>query len=264
MQPVRVVHVSGVVAALAACAMALGCSGITHPSASSPSVKKGELGNGGFTFKCDDSVACDRWNNADEFPSDVALGSTFELDFLLRQDSRGFVWLKDAERGTTIEPVGKYINRGSSGFAAVEPGIATISARDQKGWLVDYITVRVARPTGLVVYDADYRGDDPERLATISLQNGDRRSFRTVAQQAGRTLAGLITVEWTSDDKNVVAIEGYSRGQVTIIAKGKGTAVLTAKGGGGLVQNIDVEVTDGTPTQDAGSDAETDASQDGG
>lgn len=254
MQPIRIsaLFVGSVVA------FAIGCAGVTHPPASSPSVKKGELGNGGFTFKCDDSVACDRWNNADNFPSDVALGSTFDLDFLLRQDSNGFVFLKDAERGTTIEPVGKYVNRGPSGFAAVEPGIATLSARDQKGWLVDYITVRIAKPDSLIVYDSEYKGDNPERLVSIKIDPDERRSFRTVAQQGLKPLAGSVTVEWTSNETDVVAIEGYSRGKVTIVGKGPGTATLTAKGGG-MEQKLEVTVT-GTTTQDAGSDA----AQDGG
>ncbi len=255
MQPIRIsaLFVGAVVA------FAVGCSGITHPSASSPAVKKGELGNGGFTFKCDDSVACDRWNNADAFPTDIALGSTFELDFLLRQDSNGFVWLKDAERGTTIEPVGKYVNRGAAGFAAVEPGIATLSARDQKGWLVDYITVRVAKPDSLIIYDAEYKGTNPERLVSITLDAGDRRSFRTVAQQGLKPLAGSVTVEWTSDHPELVAVEGYSRGKVTIVGKGAGSATLTAKGGG-LTQKLDVTVSgSGTPDEDAGADAAQDA-----
>lgn len=251
MQPLRVTCL------LAGLATLVACSGITHPPASSPAVKKGELGNGGFTFKCDDSVACDRWNNADDFPSDIALGSTFELEFLLRQDSHGYVWLKDAERGTTIEPVGKYVNRGASGFAAVEPGIATLSARDQKGWLVDYITVRVAQPDSLIIYDAEYKGDDPERLASIMLDDGERRSFRTVAQQGLKPLAGSVTVEWTSADTDVVAVEGYARGKVTIVAKGPGSTTLKAKGGG-LEQTLDVEVKGGVVEQDAGSDAAAD------
>lgn len=256
MQPIRI---SALLIGLAAVA-AVGCTGVGHPSASSPSVKKGELGNGGFTFKCDDSVACDRYNNADLFPTDIALGSTFELDFLLRQDSNGFTYLKDAERGTTIEPVGKYVNRGASGFAAVEPGIATLSARDQKGWLVDYITVRIAKPDSLIVYDSEYKGTNPERLVSIEMDADERRSFRTVAQQGLKPLAGSVTVEWTSADTNVVAIEGYSRGKVTIVAKAEGSTTLKAKGGG-LEQKLEVRVGKGTTTT---TDAGTDAAQDGG
>src|SRR5688500_8216467 len=132
---------------VAAVAFAAGCTGgERNPSPSSASVQKGQLGNGGFTFRCDDSVACDRWNNAGTFPEAVALGSTFDLQFYLLDGTRGFSYLKEAEAGTTTEAVGKYINRGASGFAAVEPGIATLAARDSKGWLVDYITVRIRKP----------------------------------------------------------------------------------------------------------------------
>lgn len=260
-------HMIRVSAVIAVAALAAGCSGIGNPSSSSPSVKKGELGNGGFTFQCDDSVACDRWNNADEFPDQIASGSTFELQFFLRDDSNLFNWLDDAERGTTIEPVGKFINRGASGFAGVHPGIATLSARDSKGWLVDYITVQVVQPSALVVYDADYTGDDPERIVSLTLEEGDQRSFRTVAQHAGQNLAGSIPVEWTSDDPSLVAVEGYTKGKVSIAAKGAGSTKLTAKGAK-LEVIIDVTVTGGTTSQDAGSsdaDVTADANaQDGG
>jgi hypothetical protein len=278
MQPVRVSRVSRVrvvVGAALAVAIAAGCSGITHPSPSSPSFKKGVLGNGGFTFKCDDTVACDRYNNADEFPADIAQGSTFELEFLLRADSGSFTYLKSAERGTTVEPVGKWINRGVSGsqgeaFAAVEAGIATISARDSKGWLVDYITVRVKKPDRLVVYDAAYKGSDPTKLVSVAMDTGETRSFRTVAFQGIATpLAGTLAVEWTSSDQDVVAIEGYTRGKVNILARKGSTApvTLTAKGGG-LVATVEVTVTGAVAadagTNDAGADADADAAQDGG
>src|SRR5690242_15742995 len=93
---------------IACVAFGAGCTGgERNPSPSSQSVQKGLLGNGGFTFRCDDSVACDRWNNADTFPEAVALGSNFDLQFYLLDGTRGYSYLKDAERGTTIEPVGK-------------------------------------------------------------------------------------------------------------------------------------------------------------
>lgn len=250
MQAIRVGLLPALV--LAALAMATGCAGVGNPSPSSPSVKTGTLGNGGFTFKCDDSVACDRYHNADTFPSSIAEGSTFDLQFFLRADSHGYDYLKNAEAGTTIEPVGKYVNQGASGFAAVEAGIATVTARDNKGWIVDYITVNIVKPAGLVVYDASYTGDDPPRIASIQLDPGESRSFRTVAKGADQqVLAGLVTVEWTSDDKNVVDVESYSKGKVTIVAKASGVAHLVAKGAA-LEQTIDVTVT-GASGSDGGT-----------
>lgn len=262
MQPIRkAVFVVGL--AGSAMAFAAGCTGGEfNPPPSSPSVKKGELGNGGFTFRCDDSVACDRWNNADDFPKAVALGSTFDLQFLLLDGTRGISYLKDAERGTTVESVGKYINRGASGFAAVEPGISTISARDQKGWLVDYITVQIRKPDSLIIYDSEYKGDNPTRLQRVSIGKGERKSFRVVAQAGLEALAGSVTVEWASEDDSVVAVEGYSRGKVTIVATGANGAATTLKAkGASLEQTLSVTVGEATSTGDAGSDAATEGGQ---
>jgi hypothetical protein len=254
-------------ASLAVFAMtfAAGCTGgERNPSPSSTSVQKGQLGNGGFTFRCDDSVACDRWNNADNFPDAVALGSTFDMQFYLLDGTRGFSYLKEAERGTTTESVGKYINRGASGFAAVEPGIATIAARDSKGWLVDYITVRIRKPDSLIVYDSEYKGEDPTRIQRISIATkGDRKSYRVVAQAGVEALAGMVTVEWSSDDDSIVAVEGYSKGKVTIVATGIGSTKLHAKGAS-LDQELTVTVGELESTDAGTTDAATDAATDGG
>jgi len=242
-------------------ALAAACTpGANNPPTSSPSVKKGELGNGGFTFRCDDSVACDKYSNAKTFPDAIALGSTFEIEFFLRDDWNGYGYLRDAERGTTIEPVGKYIGRGTSGFAAVDEGTATLSARDQKGWLVDYVIVPVRKPDSLIIYDSEYTGDNPTRLARVTMDVDDHKGFRVVGQRSGQPLAGLITIEWSSSDSNVVAVEGYSRGKVSIVALKNGTATLSAKGGGlAEPQTVDVVVGDVGSGGDAGSDAAQDA-----
>lgn len=246
---------------LGAAAFAAGCiGGERNPPPSSASVQKGQLGNGGFTFRCDDSVACDRWNNADNFPDAVALGSTFDLQFYLLDGTRGFSYLKEAERGTTIEPVGKYIDRGAAGFAAVNEGIATLAARDQKGWLVDYVTVRIRKPDSLTIYDSEYKGEDPTRIQRVTLPStGAQKSFRVVAKAGVEDLAGMVTVEWSSDDTSVVAIEGYSKGKVTIVATGIGSTNLRAKGAS-LEQLLPVTVGEGGTT-DGGTDAAAEGGQ---
>ena len=234
---------------------ATGCSGIGHPSATSPAVETGVLGNGGFTFKCDDSVACNQWNTAKVFPKKIASGSNFDIQFALRENSGGYVYLKDAERGTTVDGVGKYISRGASGFGATNPGIATVAARDSKGWLVDYITVNVVQPTSLVVYDAEYTGDDPRAIATVTMKPDESRSFRVVARHAGENLAGAIALKWESNDSSIVAIESYSRGKVTVIGQRSGKTQLKFSGAGLEGQLLDVIVGEGTVTPDAGADA---------
>jgi hypothetical protein len=261
MQSIRkTVYLLGLTAA--AVAFAAGCTGgERNPSPSSTSVQKGQLGNGGFTFRCDDSVACDRWNNAGSFPEAVALGSTFDMQFYLLDGSRGFSYLKEAEAGTTTEAIGQYINRGASGFAAVKPGVATIAARDQKGWLVDYITVRIRKPDSLIIYDSEYKGEDPTRIQRVTLsEQGARKSFRVVAQAGVEALAGMVTVEWSSDDDSIVAVEGYSKGKVTIVATGtSGSTTLRAKGAS-LEQTLPVTI-GAIGNQDGGTDAATEGGQ---
>ena len=226
-----------------------GCSFNGNPGAGSPASKSGELGNGTFTFRCDDSVACDRWNNvATNFPTEVAADSHFELNFFHKNESTGIIDIRINEppenRGLRIDPVAPYAKKDSTGkFEVAKSGVATFAARDGRGWIVDYVHVDVVKPDGLVVYDADFSNtkDDPPRIASINLGAGDRRSYRTVAEHEKRALAGAILVDWTSLDENVVAIESYAGGKVTIIAKGPGKTRIQAVGAG-ATEEIDVEV----------------------
>jgi hypothetical protein len=184
------------------------------------------------------------------------------MQFYLLDGTRGYSYLKEAERGTTTESIGKYINRGASGFAAVEPGIATIAARDSKGWLVDYITVRIRKPDSLIVYDSEYKGEDPTRIQRVTIaEKGDRKSFRVVAQAGVEALAGMVMVEWTSEDDSIVAVEGYSKGKVTIIATGQpGQSTTLHAKGASLEQELPVSIGEIVET-DAGT---TDAATEGG
>src|SRR5688572_25643976 len=232
-------------ATIAVCALA--CSGSGNPGPGSPSYKTGQLGNGGFTFRCDDSVACDRWSNsADKFPSKVATGSSFELNFFLRNDN-GTINIrideKPESRGVRIEPVKSHSDKDLNGkFAVTKAGVATFMARDEKGWLVDYITIEVAKPTGLVVYDASYKGSSPPRVQSLNLKTQDRRSYRAVGEIGKEPLAGSFNVEWAPVDDTIVDVETTTGGTVTIIAKAVGKTELVATGAG-AEQRIPVEVT---------------------
>jgi hypothetical protein len=219
----------------------VGCSA-QNPGPDSTSYKQGELGNGAFLFRCDDSVACDRWstNNAKDFPDQIATGATFQLRFVASQD-QGAVAGSEKYPGVTSQPLGPYVSSGPDGFTTLKPGYGTVTARDNRGFVIDYVTLKILKPDALVVYAAEYKGDNPPAVDALALKPADRKSFRTVAQKNLASLAGAISVEWTTSDPNVVVIESYDRGVVNVVAKGAGSAKLTAAGAA-LTKTVDVEV----------------------
>jgi hypothetical protein len=230
-----------VVSALASGAL-VGCNG--NPEEGSSAYKEGKLGNGSFLFKCDDSVACDRWstNSAKDFPTQIATGSNFNLRFVAEGNEGWSLNIKGKHYdGITLEAIGPFVSSGPEGFSAVSPGFGTVVARDNRGAVIDYVNVRIARPDGLVVYKADYKGTDPPRLQAVNMTVGQAQSFRTVAERGLEAMAGSVRVEWTSADPAIAQVESYSRGVVNIVAKGEGKTKLTAAGAA-LTKEIDVEV----------------------
>jgi hypothetical protein len=239
-----------------------GCNG--NPSVGSPAYKEGRLGNGSFLFRCDDSVACDRWSTGDakDFPDLIATGANFNLRFVADGQEGTITIAGTRYDGVTIEPVSPYVGRGPLGFASLKPGFATVIARDAKGYVIDYVTLNIVKPDSLVVYSAEYKGSSPvpvEKMtfttsATSSssssssstggtpITSGSRKSFRTVGQVSLRAIAGSIQVKWESADPTIADVESYSGGVATVIGKKVGTTKLKAIAGG-LEKNIDVEVT---------------------
>jgi hypothetical protein len=213
-----------------------------NPPAGSPEYKQGALGNGGFLFQCGDSVACDRWSdgNAKDFPSQIATGSTFQLRFVAAQDQGDLN--ADSQQGTTLRPLPPYVSSGPEGFTMLKPGLGTVIARNAAGSVIDYVTLRIVKPDALVVYAAEYKGDSPPPIESLTLASSNRRSLRTVGQWNKQALAGSIHIEWTSSDDNVIGVESYTGGVVTLLAKKAGTATLTAAGAA-LTKTISVQVT---------------------
>jgi hypothetical protein len=213
-----------------------------NPPAGSPEYKQGALGNGGFLFQCDDSVACDRWSdgNAKDFPSQIATGSTFQLRFVAAQDQGDLV--ANSQQGTTLRPLAPYVSTGPDGITTLKPGLGTVMARNAGGSVIDYVTLHILKPDALVVYAAEYKGTSPTPIESLTMKAADRRSFRTVGQIDKQALAGSIRIEWTSSDQSVIDVESYTGGVVTLIAKKAGTATLTAAGAA-LTKSVSVTVT---------------------
>jgi hypothetical protein len=219
-----------------------GCTG--NPPEGSTAYKEGKLGNGSFLFKCDDSVACDRWSTDDakDFPTQIALGSNFHLRFVA-DGQEGTTLNINGRRydGITLAPVGPYVSSGPEGFAAVQAGYGTVYARDSNGAVIDYVTLKIVKPDELVVYQAEYKGVDPTPVTTIEMTVGQRQSFRTFGRYNHEAVAGSIRVQWKSADPDVVEVESYTRGVVTILPKKRGNTKLTAVGQA-LTKEIDVDV----------------------
>lgn len=218
-------------------AAAAGCS------ACDSGYKPGELGNGGFYFSCSDAVSCSRYSNdAAKFPQAVSLGSTFQVRFVPKSSDTLITFdEKLPDRGITIKAVGEYLSRGASGLAAIKTGYATVTSRDASGRLVDFVTLRVAKPDALVIYAADDVTDAPKRVESVSIGKAESRTYRAFAQEKKAVLAGSLAVEWTSSAPSILEIDSTSEGKVTVIGRAAGTANLVAVGGT-FKQEIQVEV----------------------
>lgn len=212
-------------------------------SASDGGYKPGELGNGGFYFSCDNAVSCARYSNdAAKFPKAVSLGSTFTMRFVTTASNDSHITFDDKapDRGITIKPAGEFISRGPNGMVAVKSGYATVTSRDAAGQLVDFVTIRVAKPEKLVVYPADDVTDTPQHVDSVTVGLGERRTYRAFAQEKGQVLAGTLQVEWKSADTRIVDIELLD-GKATIVPRAAGKTNLVATGGT-FAQEIPIEV----------------------
>lgn len=220
---------------------ALFLAACSTPFGDDDAYREGTLGNGGFLFSCDDSVACSRWNNnAKEFPTMITTGSSFSLSYVASED-QGDVLVNPEYPGMTLEAVGPYMGQGPDGFAALKPGYGTVIAHDRDGRVIDYVTLHIVKPDALVVYDAAYKGTEPIPIDSLSLVANERKQYRTVGETNHEASAGSIRVEWVSDNPAVVKVESYKSGVVTLRAIAAGKATITASGAA-LEKTIPVEV----------------------
>lgn len=242
---------------IACAALAAACAAGCTPTDPTSSVQvEGELGNGGFLFLCDDSVQCSKSaGDVSRFPKAIAIGATFNVRYQLKTDPSLIKITLDRssnDQGITVQPATlasssasatkyQYISRGPSGFLGVQPGFATLVARDTKGTVVDYVTVKLQKPDAIAVYPVVSKVDPPPRVTSLDLTTGENASLRAVAQKAKQDLGGALQVDWTSDPPGLLSIAGQRGVTVTVTAKSTGTGTLTATAGG-FTQTIPVEV----------------------
>ncbi len=224
----------------------IGCSDL---DASSAAYRTGELGNGGFAFKCDEAVSCRQWSDdAAKFPDTVALGSTFRLRYIPNAASTpSLVDINigtsfENPDGTVIQTVGDdFLSRGADGFLAVSEGYGTVVARNVQGVVLDYTQLRIVRPDALFVYIADNTSDRPPRVTTVQMHVGESVTYRAAAERGSQILAGSIRAEWTSSNESVADATGDTTGKVTLYARSVGQTTLTVSGGS-FTEEIPVEV----------------------
>jgi hypothetical protein len=232
-------------------ALALSSTGISACSdlgPTSPAYRGGELGNGGFAFKCDEAVSCRQWSDdAAKFPDTVALGSTFRLRYIPRSASTPTLNINittpENPDGTIIEGVGSdFLTKSVDGFLAVGEGYGTVVARNAQGVVLDYTQLRILRPDSLFVYQADSSSERPPRITSVQLRVGENVTYRAAAERSSEILAGEIRCEWTSGDESVVDTTVDSSGKVTVYARSAGETTLSVAGGS-FSQELAVEVT---------------------
>lgn len=242
MHPSTIVDRRRAASSLAFVILIAGCNG--NPTEGSANYRTGELGNGGFLFACDDSVTCDHYSNsATTFPHQIASGANFRLRFVPTNDQGGSVDLDGPSyQGITIDPVGPFIGKGTMGFAALAPGIATFAAKNAKGSLIDYGTVRIVKPDAIAVVGATSVSEsESSRIPRFNLHVGEAVDIVAVAEYEDELVAGAFNVAWSSRDDDVAAVDRRSRGVVTLSAKAPGKTVLTIEGSA-LSRDVDVEV----------------------
>jgi len=212
------------------------------PPVDSPARQEGTLGNGSFLFACDDSVSCNSFKAfATKFPDKVAQGASFHVQFYPTDNSYQLTE-SVKESGASIGTVGSsFLSFGPSGITGLKAGVGTITVMNAQGALVDFISINIAKPDALVVYDATYSGTSPAPVTTLTLAPNDTKSFRTLARETGHDLAGAFESEWTPADPSVVSVTGYDGAQANLLAGKVGTTTI-AVAGAGLTQTIQVTV----------------------
>ena len=204
----------------------VGCS-------SSAAQQSGELGNGTFSYPCDSStLSCDPEGHAQPFPTAVASGAKFRVDFQRPGNKANIdTLLPISKQIIDIAPDGLFTaNRaGWGGFVAKNPG----------GQIVDFSEVRIVKASevwlnahsddGLVADQNDFT------TLTITLGGVSQATFNLRANLHSSTkevLSGEVDFEWKVTDPTVFSITNQKGHNATITGLKVGTSTLTVSGAG--------------------------------
>lgn len=224
---------------------AFGCSAGHDAALDTSAAKTGSLANGDFYFTCDDTVACSKYRNVSkEFPDAVAEGAVFHVQYQLFSNS---LTLKDniPGQGYTLATVGRDIlTVGPEGFTGVKAGYGTVVVRTAEGHIVDFTTMRIAKPDAIAVYDVSNQQGSGANLVTqaLAMKVKDQKELNAVARQKQADLAGVFEAEWVSDHPEIVSVDTRTGNKIQISAVAAGKATLTIKQAA-LTQTVSIEVT---------------------
>jgi hypothetical protein len=213
----------------------VGCS-------SSPAIQTGELGNGTFAYPCDSStLSCDADNHAQPFPTAVASGAKFRVDFQRPGNKANIdTLLPISKQIIDIAPDGLFTaNRtGWGGFVAKNPG----------GDLVDFSEVRIVKASEVWLNAHSDDGFTPDQndftTLTITLGGVSQSTFALRANLHSSTkelLSGEVDFEWKVSDPTIFSITNQKGHTATITGLKAGTATLTVSGAG-VSKTANVEV----------------------
>ncbi|MBC8070235.1 MAG: hypothetical protein IAG13_18025 [Deltaproteobacteria bacterium] len=222
----------------------------------------GELGNGTFEYSCGGASdpVCELGVVDQPFPSCIAKGGTFGLDYTLRDISE----LDDDELASFLHvdaASDTFVSGGNGSFRAEQEGRVALLALDHEK-VVDLIHLRIVTPDGM-----DVQAVDPaDSVDELRLAQGDVARFRVFPRSTTcPSLGGAVELEATSTDD--VIVRASADDVLLLRAHSPGRATVTLRMGE-LTQEIHVEVVGGPrrnkPDEPGSSSGDEPSSSDGG
>jgi hypothetical protein len=188
-----------------------------------PDGTPGELGKGGFVYRCDSDsdAACDDGAETHPMPGAVALGSRFSVTFSPRA-GEGSALVEPASKDflTTTQSFG-------SSFKALKPGTVALLAR-RGDRIVDLIHIQIAPVEHIQVDTGPVVRPSSLDVTSLTLSPGDTAELRAIpAGNAGEALAGSLSSTWSVADESVASISSLATDN-HIVIHGKSAGATTA------------------------------------
>lgn len=239
--------------------VATGCIG----SGPAPVVEEatGELGHGTFRWDCVDGS--DPTCGTGVFPTAVALGSRFDLEFFKGDElpsELGSVTLESVSPGRLAMEDGD--------FVATRPGDVSVVAMAD-GFAIDFISLQILPVDDLELGqpsssepgpcdDVDHDGvcdgtGGVVRDPAVDLVAGEVITVRARAMHRWEDLAGALPYTWETLTPSVISIGQSSGRSADIIVHGPGTARLVVRAGG-YEEVFELQAREAPPEPQEGSD----------
>jgi len=185
--------------------------------------RSGELERGTFYYQCDnnpDDGFCDRGAAEREFPTAVAAGGYFRIDYTPDDSTVYF----DIVSGCL-----DCMERTSDGFIMETEGRAPLLVENSQGQIYDVLHIEAKIATELVVRVDDEPWPDGELLLTVA----SLHDLGVTPEAAdGTELGGALEYSWEIGDDSVVElVSSGARNDIEILAKLPGETTITVHSG---------------------------------